>query len=152
MHSSINCRSFVIDAAARCVGWCFGVECHWYGAFRSAQLFWRWRQLLRRVIGTRCLLPFEDVEEREFAPDALSDETSTLLARRPCNRSRKRMPGILARPSNSCKASTIIYFLPGVPCGCLGCTWQSDALYSCDQSPLTQTFVIVDIWYMHINT
>ena len=61
------------------------------------------------------LLPLEDAEEREFAPDALSDETSTLLARRPCNRSRKRMPGMLARPSNSCKASTILCLLPGVP-------------------------------------
>ena len=42
------------------------------------------------------LLSFADerVEEREF--DALSDDASTLLARRPCNRSRKTMPGMLA--------------------------------------------------------
>jgi len=62
------------------------------------------------------LLPLEDAEEREFAPDALSDETSILLVRRPCNRSRKRMPGMLARPSNWCKSSTIICLLPVVPC------------------------------------
>jgi hypothetical protein len=57
------------------------------------------------------LLPFEDAEEREFAPDALSDETSTLLVRRPCNRSRKRMPGMLARPSNSQSQLTYIFVI-----------------------------------------
>jgi hypothetical protein len=39
------------------------------------------------------LLPFEDVEEREFAPDALSDETSTLVG----NKSARQDPSLASK-------------------------------------------------------